>query len=189
MIMKKNNLKFGVIAAAAILMSLSACKKDKDLPEADENELITKVSLKFTNIANASDVATVTWADPDGEGGVAPTMGTLNLKANTAYNFEVSEVLNETASNADDRNVLNEINGESDEHLWVYKPNTGLNINLIRTDKDENNFQVGVKGTATTGAISIGLLQVILRHQPNGKDGTETPGSTDFDAVFPVAIK
>jgi hypothetical protein len=187
--MKTNNLKFGMIAAAAILMSLSACKKDKDLPEADENELITKVSLRFTNVANSSDVATVTWADPDGEGGTPATIGTLNLKASTSYTFEISEVLNETASNADDRNILKEINEESDEHLWVYKPNTGLNFTLVRTDKDENNFQIGLKGTATTGAVSTGQLQVILRHQPEGKDGTEAPGSTDFDAVFPVAIK
>ncbi|MEJ7558415.1 MAG: hypothetical protein WKF66_08925 [Pedobacter sp.] len=187
--MKTNNVKFGMIAAAAVLMSLSACKKDKDLPEADENELITKVSLKFTNVTNSGDVATVTWADPDGEGGVPATIGTLNLKANATYTFEISEVLNETASNADDRNVLAEINEESDEHLWVYKPNTGLNINLVRTDKDENNFQIGLKGAAATGAISTGQLQVTLRHQPEGKNGTEAPGSTDFDAVFPVTIK
>lgn len=184
----KNNLKFGMIAVTAMVMGLSACKKDKELPEADENELITKVSLKFTNVANTADVATVTWSDPDGEGGIAPVIGTLNLKANTAYTFEVSEVLNETASEADERNVLNEINEESDEHLWVYKPNVALALNMMLTDKDDNNFPVGLKGTATTGAVSTGQLQVILRHQPEGKNGTEAPGSTDFSAVFPVAI-
>jgi len=186
--MIKNNVKFGMIAVTAIVLSLSACKKDKELPEADENELITKVSLKFTNVADASDIATVTWADPDGEGGVAPTIGTLNLKANAAYTFEVSEVLNETATDPDERNVLNEINEESDEHLWVYKPNAGLNISLVRTDKDENNLEIGLKGTAATGAASSGQLQVILRHQPGVKDGSETPGSSDFDALFPVSV-
>ena len=184
-----NKFKLGFIAATALVMSISACKKDKPLPEPEENELITKVSLKFTNVANASDVATVTWSDPDGDGGVAPTIGTLNLKANTAYTFEVSEVLNETASEADERNILNEIIEEADEHLWIYKPATGLNLVVVRTDKDANNFQIGIKGTAAVGAASTGNLQVTLRHQPGVKDGSDTPGSTDFSAAIPVNIQ
>lgn len=187
--MINNKLKLGLIAATAIVMSISACKKDKEVPEPDENELITKVSLKFTNAANVNDVATVTWTDPDGDGGVAPSIGTLNLKANTGYTFEVSEVLNETASDPADRNILSEINEESDEHLWVYTPTTGLNLTLVRTDKDKNNLAIGIKGTATAGAVSSGSLQVVLRHQPGVKNGTDTPGSTDFSAAIPVSIK
>jgi len=188
--MFKNKFKIGTIAMAAMVMTFSACKKDKDeTPDADENELITKVSFKFTNAANASDVATVTWTDPDGEGGVAPTIGTLNLKANTTYNFEVFEVLNETANDPDERNVLNEINEESYEHLWVYKPVAASIMSVTRTDKDKNNLEIGLKGTAKTGAAATGTLETILRHQPNEKNGTEAPGSTDFDATFPVKIQ
>jgi len=187
--MMKNNFKLGFLAAAAVVLSISACKKDKVVPEPEENELITKVSIKFTNVANVNDVATVTWADPDGDGGTAPTIGTLNLKANTAYTFEISEVLNETASDAADRNILNEIKEEADEHLWVYKPGAGLNLTLVSTDKDANNLQIGIKGTAAVGATSTGSLQVVLRHQPDVKDGSETPGSTDFSASFPVSIQ
>lgn len=188
--MFKNRAKLGMMTAVALVLAMSACKKNKEVvPDADENELITKVSLKFTNAANAADVATVTWSDPDGEGGVAPTIGTLNLKPNVSYNFEVSEVLNETAKTEEGRNILAEIEEESDEHLWVYKPNTGLNITLTRTDKDANNIVIGIKGTAATAAASTGMLQVILRHQPGVKDGTEAPGSTDFEAVFPVRIQ
>ena len=173
--MINNRLKLGLMAATAIVMSISACKKDKEVPEPEENELITKVTLKFTNSANANDIATVTWTDPDGDGGTAPTIGTLNLKANTAYSFEVSEVLNETASDPDERNVLAEIEEESDEHLWVYTPAAGLNLALVRTDKDANNLAIGIKGTAAVGAISSGSLQVVLRHQPGVKNGTDTP--------------
>lgn len=188
--MFKNKLKFGMIAVLALALGVSGCKKDDDeeLPEADENELITKVSLKFTNTADASDVATVTWADPDGEGGVAPTIGTLTLKPSATYNLEVSEVLNETTDDEEERNVLNEINEESDEHLWVYKP-SGVNLSIVRTDKDANNLEIGLKGRATTGVAGTGTLQVILRHQPGVKDGTEAPGSTDFEGTFPVTIQ
>jgi hypothetical protein len=38
-------------------------------------------------------------------------------------------------------------------------------------------------------AASTGYLQVVLRHQPNVKDGTFAPGSTDFDAGFKVTIQ
>jgi len=187
--MFKNKFKFGIIAATALVMTFTACKKDDDdVPDADENELITRVSLKFTNAANASDVATVTWTDPDGDGGIAPSIGTLSLKPNTTYNFEVSEVLNETTT-GDGRNVLAEINNESDEHLWVYKPLAASLLTITRTDKDKNNFEIGIKGRAVTGAAATGTLQTILRHQPGAKNGTETPGSTDFDATFPVRVQ
>lgn len=187
--MINNRLKLGLIAATAVVMSISACKKDKEVPEPEENELITKVSLKFTNTSNTNDVATVTWSDPDGDGGTAPTIGTLNLKANTAYTFEVFEVLNETASDPSDRNILSEIKEESDEHLWVYTPATGLNLTLVRTDRDKNNLAIGIRGTAAAGAVSNGSLQVVLRHQPDVKNGSDTPGSTDFSTAIPVSIK
>ncbi|MES2807962.1 MAG: hypothetical protein V4619_05020 [Bacteroidota bacterium] len=187
--MLKNNVKLGMMGTVALMLALSACKKNKEVvPQADENELITKVSLKFTNAANAADVATVTWSDPDGEGGVAATIGTLNLKPNVNYNYEVAEVLNETAKTDAGKNILGEIEEEADEYLWVYKP-TGVNLTLTRTDKDKNNIVIGIKGTAAAGVASTGTLHVILRHQPGVKDGSEAPGSTDFDATFPVKIQ
>lgn len=187
--MFNNKLKFAMIAATAFVMTFSACKKDDDqVPEADENELITRVSFKFTNAANANDVATVTWTDPDGEGGAPATIGTLTLKPNATYNYEIYEVLNETAK-GDERNVLNEIKEESDEHLWVYKALPANLLTIARTDKDINNVEIGLKGTAVTSTAGVGTLQTILRHQPDQKNGTEAPGSTDFDATFPVKIQ
>lgn len=187
--MFKKHIKLGLMTALAFVLAVSGCKKDDDeLPEADENELITKVSLKFTNTADATDVKTVTWSDPDGDGGVSPTIGTLSLKPNASYTFEVSEVLNETTDDEEERNVLNEINEESDEHLWVYKP-SGVNLTITRTDKDVNNLEIGLKGSAVTGASATGTLTVILRHQPGEKNGTEAPGSTDFEGTFPVVVQ
>ena len=45
-----------------------------------------------------------------------------------------------------------------------------------------------LSGLPLHGAGS-GSLRVILRHQVGTKDGTETPGSTDFDTTFPVTIQ
>jgi hypothetical protein len=39
-----------------------------------------------------------------------------------------------------------------------------------------------------TGAASSGTIRVVQRHQPNAKNGTYSPGSTDFDITFAVNI-
>ena len=59
------------------------------------------------------------------------------------------------------------------------------------TDVDNNQtpLPVGLTSQFKTGAASTGYLQVVLRHQPNVKDGTFAPGSTDFNAGFKVTIQ
>jgi hypothetical protein len=66
-----------------------------------------------------------------------------------------------------------------------------LNLTVNRTDTDTNTtpLPLGLTDTFVTGAASNGYLQVVLRHQPNSKNGTYAPGSTDFDAGFTVKIQ
>lgn len=181
----KNKFKF--LAFAALLIgSISACKKD-DLPDVNEDELITTVTLRFTNTANANDVVTVTARDLDGDGGNAPTIGTINLRPNTTYNLAVTQILNETESPAED--IREEILEEDYEHLLVYTATPSNLITVNITDRDRNNLPVGLVATATTGAAGTGTLKVTLKHQPNGlKNGTPTPGSTDFEFTFPLNV-
>jgi len=71
-------------------------------------------------------------------------------------------------------------------------PTTGnLALTVALTDKDTNNppLPLGLTTTMTTGAASTGYLRVVLRHQPNSKDGTYAPGSTDLDVGFNVKIQ
>jgi hypothetical protein len=183
--MYNNKLKFIAIAIAVLTLSLNGCKKD-DLPGVEEEELITTIRLKFTNTANANDVKTITWKDIDGAGGNAPVIDALSLKSGSTYAVIVDAVLNETVSPAAD--IKAEVAAEKDEHLFVYKA-FGANLTFSNFDKDINNLAVGLSATATTGAASTGTFTIILRHQPNGaKNGTETPGSTDLEAVFQTAI-
>jgi hypothetical protein len=182
--MKTNNFKFIIFAFAIIALSLNACKKDK-LPDVEEEELITTISLKFTNTTNANDVRTITWKDVDGPGGNAPIISNLNLRSNATYAVVVDALLNETVSPAED--IKAEVIKENFDHLFVYKT-TGANLTFSNFDRDRNNLPVGTSATATTGAASTGTFTIILRHQPDVKNGTETPGSTDLEAVFPVTI-
>jgi len=83
--------------------------------------------------------------------------------------------------------------GVSDNEILITPTNLGLPLNLIvtRTDLDNNipPMQIGLKDQYVTGAASTGILRVVLRHQPNAKNGTYPPGSTDLDITYAVKIQ
>jgi hypothetical protein len=56
-------------------------------------------------------------------------------------------------------------------------------------DKDSKGLPLGLMSSWATSDSTNGWLRMILRHQPGTKNGTETPGSTDFEADFPVVVK
>ena len=66
-----------------------------------------------------------------------------------------------------------------------------LNLVVTRTDLDDNNppMQIGIHTQWVTGAASSGIIRIVQRHQPNAKNGTYPPGSTDFDVTFAVNIQ
>jgi hypothetical protein len=186
--MLKNRIKLLSLAVAAIILSVSSCKKnDDELPEVEENELITTVRLKFTNKANASDVKLFTWKDPDGQGGNNPVIDEIVLAANSVYKMEIDAILNEAETPTG--NIRGEVAEEADDHLFVFKPAPANIITITITDKDSKNLPVGLASDAVTTATGTGTLQVILRHQPDSKNGTEAPGSTDLDATFNVKVQ
>jgi hypothetical protein len=70
-------------------------------------------------------------------------------------------------------------------------PGTALNLTVSRTDLDNNAppLQIGLSDNFITGAASTGILRVVLRHQPNAKNGSYDPGSSDFDITYSVIIQ
>ncbi len=70
-------------------------------------------------------------------------------------------------------------------------PGNPLNLTVTRTDLDNNNppMQIGLTDNFVTGAASTGILRVVLRHQPNAKNGTYDPGSSDLDVTYAVTIQ
>jgi hypothetical protein len=183
-----NKLRFTpfFLMLLSIVVLLSGCKKDDPTPE-DENELITTVRLKFTDGTN---VQTFQWQDLDGDGGKAPTIQNVALKANKTYTLDVS-LLDESKTPVKD--ITEEVEEESDEHLLVFTPSSAALMTYTYGDKDANNFPIGITGSLKTFVSGTGTLQVVLRHQPpvNGmrqKNGTATPGSTDVDVTFNVTV-
>jgi hypothetical protein len=66
-----------------------------------------------------------------------------------------------------------------------------LNLTATITDHDTNpqQYPVGLQATFATGAASTGWLRIVLRHQPNVKNGMFAPGSTDLDVGYNVKIQ
>ena len=169
-----------------IVFTFSNCKKTDPAP-ADENELITTVKLKFTD---GTTVQTFQWQDLDGDGGKAPTIQNVALKINKTYKLDI-ELLDESKTPLVDQ--TKEIVEKKDEHLFVFTPTPSNLLTYTYGDKDTKNFPIGLTGSMRTTVAGTGTLRVVLRHQPpvNGmaqKNGTATPGSSDVDITFNVAV-
>ena len=173
----------------AVSLLVGACKKDEqNVAPTDDNEAITTAILSLTNTVSAQDVVTATIESinttPD------LTKATLNLKANATYSGTV-QLYDKTQTPTLDATV--EIREKANEHLFVYTPSVANLLTVTITDHDTNPapgpYPIGLTFTVKAGAASTGKLKVQLRHQPNAKNGTSTPGSDDLNVDFPVVIQ
>jgi hypothetical protein len=179
------------LTAGLITLAFFGCKKDEKTvsPPLPGNEFLTTVRLIATNSTNASDVQIASITDttiianpPD-----SINTPTLNLKANTVYNVQVL-FLDETKKPPG--NVTDDIYDRRNYHLLCFEVSGGANLTVVRTDKDTNNppLEIGLQDSFTTGTASSGKLNVQLRHQPNAKNGSCDPGSSDADVNFNIVI-
>jgi hypothetical protein len=181
----RNQLTYGLLLCTAVLFT--QCKDSgDDIEPADENELITTITLNFKEAGTGTETS-FTYNDPDGDGGNAATkFDSISLKANTEYTLTV-EFLDESKTPAED--ITDEVAEESDEHLLIYTASPTTLLTYTYGDKDVNNYPIGLTGTAKTGAAGTGKLKVQLRHQPGAKNGTPTPGSDDVNLDFILNVK
>ena len=176
-------------AGLLFILLLNGCKKDEKVvsPPLPGNEFLTTVKLVATNSTDASDVQTASVVQlPDLP--VDYTHATLNLKKNSTYHVTVA-FLDETTSPAG--NITDDIYDRRNYHLICFTA-SGLNLTVNKTDLDTNNppLPIGLSDDFITGDASAatGSLNVQLRHQPNAKNGSCDPGSSDADVDFPVNI-
>ena len=184
------NLKTN-ISIFAILFVFTAvftgCNGDDDevvTPEEEnEEELITTVELSFTEGGNTS---VFRFADPDGDGGNAPTENdTVRLKANTNYTLAV-RFLDESDAN-DVEDITEEVKQEDDEHLVCYSVQGGTTVTI--TDKDGNGMDLGLTADVATDLSESGHFTISLKHQPGVKDGSCEAGETDVEVRFALEVE
>ena len=180
-------MKKTILLALSLGLLLTACKKDEPSP-VEDNELITTLRLTFTEGTNK---LVYTIKDLDGDGKNPPVADVIKLGANKTYTV-TTEFLDETKTPI--ANTTLEIEKESAEHLIVFEQTPATIMTIARTDKDSRGFEIGLKATAITASAANGNLKVTLKHQPEiggkpVKDGTFTPGTTDFEGNFVVEVK
>ena len=206
----ENLKKYGMYTLLLGGALLTACDDDDEAPEAEnEEEVITDVTLTFTNTADATDVVTARAEDPD-DAGVQPLeiLDEITLTSGATYTLGL-EILN--ALDPDDpEDIGEEIAEEDDEHQFFYaftdgafsNPNGDGNVDnstdpVNYDDEDENGNPVGLSTTWTAGdALEDGSFRIILQHQPpvdeqpvkTATSGVEV-GDADFDLDFVLNVQ
>ncbi len=168
---------------AVLSLTFTACKEEVEDPhDHNEEELITSVELSFTEDSTTNTVE-FKFADPDGDGGNAPTQhDTIQLKANTTYNLSL-KFLNESDHVHD---ITGEVEEEADEHLVCFDVTGSTTVTI--NDMDGNNLPLGLESTVTTGDSESGSFTVSLKHQPDVKNGSCDVGETDVEVAFVLQV-
>lgn len=215
----KTNRVARLLTTALLLAGTAGCNKNEEVVAPTvSNEAITTMTLTLINTATPSDVVTATWEQLLNANGNPIASGPDVSKANMALkpNATYTSVLTlYDKTQTPIFKVSDEIQQRANIHLFFYQPlpttsalvipaaegypapipatptGSPLNLTVAITDVDGNKMPLplGLTSQFKTGAASTGYLQVLLRHQPNTKDGTFAPGSTDFNAGFKVAIQ
>lgn len=179
-----------LLATLSTLVFASCQKDDVENPDDNnESELITTVTLAFTDSANTANVRYFTFNDPDGEGGNGPTQfDTIRLQANTTY-FTSVLLLDQSGSEVD--TISNEVLEEGVDHQFFFNTSGAAAI-VTYTDNDNNGNPIGLQTKWATGNIGTGTATVVLKHQPDIKaaaPGNEALGETDVEVSFVLEIE
>ena len=179
--MKINALKLSILAM--LVIPFLSCEKDDDNGPDNEQELITTIALKFTG---GGQTVTFTAVDKDGDGGQAPVIQNINLKANTDYTLSIS-FLDESKSPSKD--ITTEVKAESNDHL-ICNAATGAMVSPQSSDKDAAGKTLGLESAFKTGAIGAGTLKITLKHKADKSNANACgTGETDAEATFNVSVQ
>lgn len=201
--MKKLNLNFLLFFLTASVLIFSSCVSD-DPEDENEGELITDVTLKFTEVdAAAGSPGTpfeVKASDPDGlELGNNPTIGTINLETGKTYLLEL-----ELFNRIENEDITEEIEEEADEHQFFFLGSAFVGtpvLTYIYDDEDGDGNPIGLRGIVTVASApsaNNAQFRLILRHDlnksfsgannPNFENFVQAGGETDLDITFPLVL-
>lgn len=169
--------------------TIISCKKDNNLPDvpppSNPPELITNITLTFTDPLGVNPTVTAIFSDPDGPGGAAPVrFDTIKLVPSVTYNCSIT-LFDESKNPVKD--LTPEVLDESKDHLFCFDVTT-VDVGITRTDTD-GTFEVGLASSWVAGVASSGSVKVTLKHQVGVKNGTCAPGETDLEVTFVTKIE
>jgi len=184
-----NNYSFSLFVLIVCLLQVS-CDPDDPKPVNPE-ELITTLIYTLTPNNGQSPVV-ISFKDVDGDGGNPPIISTPDLMANTVYSGSLT-LLDESQTPEED--VTLEVENEKEEHQLFFIPSNDK-INVLYSDKDANDFPVGLTSELTTSDAGQVELKIVLRHEPV-KDNPgvssgiidQADGESDIEVTFDIEIK
>jgi hypothetical protein len=192
-----------LLLAVIIVFSSTSCNSDDPKPE-NEEEIITDVTLKFTELnANGTPTANsfeVKASDPQGlELGSNPTIGTITLERGKRYLLELS-----LFNSIENEDITKEIKEEDDEHQFFFLGTAFVGSPLLTytyDDQDKNGNPIGLRGfvqATATPSFNNAQFRLVLRHDlnksfpgatnPSFQNFVQAGGSTDLDITFPLVL-
>lgn len=181
-----------LIPIALLACVFAGCTKTEEPNECtipNEGEVITTVTLTFTDAGGSAIVWT--FDDPDGDGGNDPEITSPALAANTAYTLDVTLF---DASVDPAEAIHEEVAGEAEEHQFFLV--TESDIAFTYNDADANGHPIGLAWNVQTSDATSSTVTVILRHEPNktadgvaSGDPTNAGGETDVEVTFDVEVE
>jgi len=194
---------FLIILAFLAIVAVSCEPKEPE--EENEEELITDVTLKFTEVdAQGNKIGNpfeVKASDPEGLGvGKNPTFETITLSKDKRYALEIS-----LFNRIENEDVTKEIKEDADDHQFfflgtAFVGNTKI-LSYQYNDKDPKGNPLGLNGFVTVVAnpsVNNAIFRLVLRHDLNKSfAGVNNPhfenfisagGETDLDINFPVVL-
>jgi hypothetical protein len=176
----KIQFKRSTILAFFALLFIFSCKKD----ETTEEENITRIQIHLTGTNGSSFDKEFDWKDTNADN-IADGIDTIRVPANTTFKAHV-HVYDDTKTPIAD--LTEEIEAESNVHLFVFKPSTtGLSITDL--NKDAAGLPFGITSTWKTTEAANGTFRLLLHHEPVDKNAAEPGGEVDFDVTFVVIVE
>ncbi len=183
--MKTINKTLFTLLLPALMASMFTATSCDDGHDHDEGEVITTVQLLLSDSATGGTLGNFSFEDPDGPGGNNPTrLDTIALDSGkvTLVSLRFAD-----ASSGTSKDITTEIRAEGNEHIVCFTP-AGVQLAIVLTDSD-GTHPIGLESRWKAGARGTGSMTVVLKHQPDSKNGTCDPGDTDVEVVFPVVIR
>jgi hypothetical protein len=178
--------KTRIMLASFGVLTMMSCKKDVAKPnDESEHEAINSVTLSFSD--NSGTTRTFKLEDPDGDGGNPPTrIDNITLQANKTYNLQVTL---QNISGGTTKDITATVQSQSKNHEFFFLP-AGVAVTINKTDRDANNYPIGLASTWITTTTGNGTVRIKLMHKPfiKGPNDAPTIGHSDLDVNLPLII-
>jgi len=174
-----------ITAGLAMAVLSTACKKASNPNDENEHEAINKVELAFSRQGAAG--ATFVMEDPDGDGGNPPSrIDTIRLSAGQVYTLDV-RIKNIVAGQ--EKDITPTIAAQGRAHEFYFIP-SGVNVAVVKNDRDASGYPVGLNSTWTVGGTGTGSILLKLMHKTGIKGPNDAPtvGHSDLQVVIPCRI-